>query len=67
MAIRSLFRDLREGEAVSLDGGRIVVSLEHKSGQRARLKFALQDDVSIERAKPMTGALQAQQGLKLAG
>lgn len=40
--------DLRVGEALRLDGGRIVVTLLEKSGQRARISVEADDSVKIQ-------------------
>lgn len=40
--------DLKPGESVSIDSGRVVVRLEEKSGKRARLTFEAAKDVSIK-------------------
>jgi hypothetical protein len=55
------------GEAVRIDGGRVTVRLEEKSGQRARLVFKAEDDIRIEKAAtvPRTGAAQAKYGLSM--
>lgn len=57
--------DLRVGESIYIDGGRVVVRLEEKSGQRARLVLKAEDDVLIEKGGPgpRTGAAQAKYGL----
>lgn len=46
--------EIRTGETVAIDGGRVLVTLEEKSGQRARLRFEATKDVAIERVKPET-------------
>lgn len=48
-----LYLDLRVGESVDIDNGRVVVTLHEKSGQRARLAFDADKSVHIERVKPM--------------
>lgn len=40
--------DLRVGDTLRLDGGRIVVTLLEKSGQRARISVEADDSVSIQ-------------------
>lgn len=40
--------DLRVGEALRLDGGRIVFTLLEKSGQRARISVEADDSVKIQ-------------------
>lgn len=59
--------DLRVGESVRIDGGRVTVRLEEKSGQRARLVFKAEDDVQIEKGSsgPRAGAEQAKYGLTM--
>lgn len=60
--------DLRVGETLSIDGGRIVLTMEAKSGQRARLTFSSEDDVRFLKSIPgKTGAVHAAQGIKAAG
>jgi hypothetical protein len=44
--------DIRYGESVSIDDGRVLVTLEEKSGQRARLRFEAGPSVKIERVTP---------------
>lgn len=39
--------DLSSGDTISLDEGRIKVTLEHKSGSRARLKIQADDSIAI--------------------
>lgn len=52
--------EIRAGESISIDGGRIVVTLEEKSGQRARLRFDAAQNVNIERVmKPATNNVRA--------
>lgn len=46
--------DLRVGESVRLDGGRINVTLLEKSGQRARLDIEADKSVSIEQPRSST-------------
>lgn len=46
---RSLSMDVKVGESLSIDGGRLVVVLERKSGQRVKLRFIDSGDVKVER------------------
>lgn len=63
---RTLFMDVKVGESVSLDGGRVTITLEHKSGQLAKLRFE-HDGANIRRVEPArSGAERARLGLKLA-
>jgi len=48
LADMSLKVDLRVGEELRLDGGRIVISLLEKSGQRARISVEADESVSIQ-------------------
>lgn len=47
----NLVRMLRVGDSLSFDGGRIVLSLEDKSGRTARLRLAIQKDVVIDKPR----------------
>lgn len=51
MAKRVVTIEVRTGEAVAIDGGRIVAVLEEKSGQRARIRFEVEDGTPIERVR----------------
>lgn len=74
---RTLLMDVKVGESLTIDGGRIVVTVEEKSGRRVKLRF-VHDDAKIERvdlARPepepvgrarATGAAQARLGIKVA-
>lgn len=64
MTTRTTVRhDLRVGERLSFDGGRIVAVLEAKSGQQVRLRLHLQKDVVFDqdskRSKPVSTMLRA--------
>ena len=41
--------DLHVGESVSIDDGRVTVTLKDKSGKRARLEFEADRSVSIKK------------------
>lgn len=47
----NLIRDLKVGECVSFDGGRLTVCLREKSGRSARLKFVVADTVVIDKPR----------------
>lgn len=49
MTKKAVIIDVRSGEAVSIDGGRIVAVLLEKSGQRAKIKFVAEEGTAIER------------------
>jgi pyruvate kinase len=52
----SLVIEVRPGERVDIDGGRITVRVEEKVGQKARLRFECSRDIKIQRAS--TGAAE---------
>jgi hypothetical protein len=71
---KTLFMDLKVGQTLSIDGGRFFITLEEKSGQRAKLRF-VHDGAVIDRApdgvppdgiERRTGAAQARLGIKVA-
>lgn len=71
MQKRSLLVDLKPGQSISIDGGRIQISLEEKSGKLARLKVVAEPDVVIQRPgsgsnRFRIGAKQALLGIKMA-
>lgn len=63
MSQTALKLDLRIGETVSFDNGRIVIKLIEKSGQRARLDIKADDDVKILSNKTPLASEQAKLGL----
>lgn len=73
MPMRSLLMDVKVGQSLSIDGGRIVLTVEEKSGQRVKLRF-VHDGVTVERTSapmpsiaPRSGARQALLGTRVAG
>jgi len=54
MTSTNLIRNLRVGEPLSFDGGRIKVELEFRSGTAARLRLTLAEDVVVD--KPSVSA-----------
>lgn len=60
----SMSMDLRVGESVSVSGP-AKITLQEKSGGRARLKIVADEGVTIERSqKQASGADLAQQGVR---
>jgi pyruvate kinase len=64
--------DVKVGQSLSIDGGRIVLTVEEKSGQRVKLRF-VHDGVTVERGvsssdstPQQSGAKQALRGIKVA-
>ena len=62
MAHETLLIDLVVGDSVSIDSGRVVLTLTEKSGKRARLKFSAERSVPIEPIRARA-ADQARKGL----
>ena len=61
---RSFSIEVKVGESVSVDRGRVVVTLLEKSGQRARLGFDAEKDISVNKNTPFpSGAAQARKGI----
>lgn len=59
--------ELRVGDSLIIDNGRIVVTLEEKSGQRARLTFSAVKGVKFSKGVlGRTGAEHAARGIKTA-
>jgi hypothetical protein len=46
---RKLAVDLREGEVLSIEGGRILLKVEKKYGRQARLVFELRSHIPVVR------------------
>lgn len=73
---KTLLMDVKVGQSISIDGGRVMITLEEKSGQRVKIRF-VHDGAQIDRAeaseappaaerKTNTGANQAKLGIKMA-
>lgn len=60
----ALLIDVKVGESVSIDKGRVTVRLMEKSGQRARLEVDADKSIKIEHIKQTRPANIAAQGLK---
>jgi hypothetical protein len=71
MSKRSVFvMDVKVGQSVTIDNGRVVIILEDKSGKLAKLKFLVAPDVVIQRpgaanSRFRSGAKQALLGVRL--
>jgi pyruvate kinase len=48
---RAITIDVRSGEAISIDGGKVVITLVEKSGQRARLRCVAEEGTPVERVQ----------------
>ena len=62
---RTFSIDIKVGESVSVDKGRVVLTLVEKSGQRARLSVSAVKEASVNRMELnfKGGALQARKGI----
>ena len=49
---RSLSVDVKRGETLEIDGGRILLTVEEKSGQRARLKLEFVTHTEVRKRPP---------------
>lgn len=49
---RTLTVELRPGESLSIDGGTIVLRIEEKSGQRARMRFEFTKPTEVRKVVP---------------
>lgn len=58
------YGEVRVGERISIDDGRIVLRVEEKSGQRARLRLEFREPTSVKRIEPAAAAF-ARQGVKV--
>ncbi len=66
MSITSLTFDVGVGEAISIDRGRITVTVEEKSGRRSRLRVMADEKISVEKAgAKKNGVEQAKQGINV--
>lgn len=66
---RTLSVELRAGESMKLDGGRIVVYLTDKTGKVAQLRVTAPEEVTIQRPNQAvpSGAAMARNGINLKG
>jgi hypothetical protein len=47
----TLIRQVAVGESLSFDGGRIVLTVQEKSGRRSALKLTLAEDVVVDKPR----------------
>ena len=55
--------EVRTGESLSIDGGNIILKVEEKSGQRARIRFQFKQQTEVRKIVP-GASLIARQGIK---
>jgi hypothetical protein len=61
---RSFSIDVKVGESVTIDRGRIVITVLEKSGRTAKLGFDAAKEVPINKVTPFpSGAAQARKGI----
>lgn len=60
----ALMLDVKPGEALVFDGGRVRIEFERKTGARSRVKIDADQSVSIEQIKAPVDGGQAVNGLK---
>lgn len=46
-----LRRELEAGETLSFDNGRVVITMEEKSGRKARLKIQISADIAVDKPR----------------
>jgi sRNA-binding carbon storage regulator CsrA len=61
----SLKYDMRVGDTIKLDGGKIKITLLDKSGQRARLDINAENSVTIETPSTVKAHDLAKNGVNL--
>jgi len=61
----SLKYDMRVGDTIKLDGGKIKITLLDKSGQRARLDINAENSVTIETPSAVKAHDLAKNGVNL--
>lgn len=49
-----LRRELEAGESVSFDNGRVVITMEEKSGRKARLKIEIESTIRLDKPNMST-------------
>ncbi len=65
MTRNSLLMDVKVGESVSIDNGRVIMTLKEKSGQRAKLHFDSETNVNITPVRARAAAEQAKNGISV--
>lgn len=66
MGDRSFSVDVKVGESLSIDGGRLILTVLEKSGQRAKLGIVHDGSVEVKKGiKATAGAEMAKKGLTL--
>lgn len=53
---KRMFVEMRVGERLKLYDGRVVVTVEQKSGQRSRLRIEADSSVKVEPPNKMAGS-----------
>ena len=53
---QTLVMDVKVGDSLTFDGGRIVLTVQEKSGQRAKLRLAMDADATVTRGSSAPSA-----------
>lgn len=61
-----MYVDLKVGESLSIDKGKVTLTLHEKSGQLARLRVNADKLISIEKNKTVDASSQARKGIAMA-
>lgn len=65
MSVTSKTLNVRVGESVSIDGGKVTITVQNKSGQRAQLRFMADEAIKIDMVRSVKpGAQQARMGIR---
>ncbi len=61
-----MYVDLKVGESLSIDKGKVTLTLQEKSGQLARLRVDADKTISVEKNKAADASSQARKGIAMA-
>ena len=59
---QTLVMDVKVGDSLTFDGGRIVLTVQEKSGQRAKLRLAMDADATVTRGSRAPSAATVAKG-----
>lgn len=59
----AMFLDLKVGESLSIDGGRVKITLEDKSGKLARLRVVAEKSIPVVKSVGSGAAKLARNGI----
>ena len=61
-----MYVDLKVGESLSIDKGKVTLTLQEKSGQLARLRVDADKTISVEKNEAADAYSQARKGIAMA-